>query len=82
MAEVCFAPGASLPRAGNTAVPCFRELHIPFASPHMPDCCTSPAGASAAASCKKCAKIVEPESNCTTSTKPAKADFWEGSGFF
>lgn len=71
----------TFPGQGIQQCPALQNCTFPFASLHMPDCCAGLAGASAAASCKKRAKIVEPESNCTMSTKLAKAVFWEGSGF-
>lgn len=55
--------------------------HSPLHPTH-PDWGASPAGASAADSCKKYAKIAEPESTCTRSIKLAKVGFWEGSDLF
>lgn len=55
--------------------------HSPLHPAH-PDWGASPTGASAADSCKKHAKIAEPESTWTTSIKLAKVGFWEGSDLF
>lgn len=80
-----WGPGSlapAFPGQGMQQCPALGNCTSSFVSPHVSNCSASPAGASAAASCKKQAKTEESESNCTMSTELAKADFWEGSVCF